>query len=300
MLPANTDSQWAYQCYKHLSDHPEGLAQALQQIGSSSTPASLKRTLLFVLGALTHPEHPKQMHPAVSSGLVRLLEHELYAPSELLPWMLLSLSSWRGSPDWPQRFEFASNALYTHTTPEGLCIAVREPVSSELTPLVIQALNASQASTSVRQAALETLRFSLEQEDARQAFMHVAQDPQNPDLQAQAAESLAFWVAHTPTDNKETALDALLQAAHTPSADALRLQIQGYLYGQDLTDAQAQRLLDYLEPNQEFTLRDFALYLLGGQARMQPKRWAPTLHALALQDPHPKIRERALDALKSL
>ncbi len=273
----------AYGCYEALAEHPSLLTRSLACIQDPNLPLSLRRPLLFALMALQNPP------PILEQTAIHLLQNS--KDPELLPWLILSLSSWRGAPHWPQRFHFPKNALYVKTTPEGLSIALREPLSESLAKAVLPYLDNEETSL----AALETLRFSLNTAAVRAAFLKKLQDPQEEGLLA--TEALCLWLNAQPQQDGSQVIDRLIENAALPGAHAFRLIVEGYLYGQPLSSENKDRLLDFLSLQQEYTLRSFALKLLEGSMAAGDASLVPLFMAMALKDPHPKIRQKACKAL---
>lgn len=297
---------YAYKSFLNFQNHPEALEKAHKELTSPHTPIEAKRSLVLVLGALTDPEIPQNMHPDVVSIFLKIFKtlrnkNPKDPDLDLAPWMLLSLSSWRGAPEWPTRFNFSKDALYTRQTPEGLSIALREPVPPALIPVALSYLHLQNGPTPRFTAALETLRCSLSHPETQKAFIDLTLQTTYPEEQSYAAEALAQWIAYSSTPQTlKTPMDALIEAAGAPDAHTLRLKIRAYLYGKPLSPSQSKKLLSYLQAHQEFTLRDFALKLLGAQAAVGHPQWTPLIQNIAQNDPHPKIRENALDIFKEL
>jgi len=247
--------------------------------------------LAFVLGTIGRSD----------PVLLRVLAHD---PDEgVLRCVLLALGATREPADDDEVFGLGARP-WGADGPHGLGITVRRAIDDVAVRRALAGF-LDHAAPTLRQAAAESLRHSLDAADARDAFRHAFAGEEADDVALPLGEGLAVWAAGTDdATERADVVRTLVARAADERLEGYRFRIEDDLGGMALGPEELAALREYAHPSQPLGLRAFALTVLAtGADRGGPDAAAEArrlLERTAQDDPDRAARDLAARLLGRL
>ncbi len=267
------------------------LDQAGVLLLDATTAPELREVLALVLGSLSIEEAQALLSRALDAA----------SSGSWIRTLLIALGSTKFEGDDDDVFG-DSGRPWVVDMPSGLAITVMSRIESGY--IRSQMLRYLHPGTleSVREAAIQALRHSLEYPDVRRDFRSNLASERNEDLRGEVAQGLAEWARKQSlaSPDRQDILASILAQSRKAETAAVRFGTEATLKQMPMNDAEVKAVADFLH-SPDYDQRRWAFAILGFKAESKelPARaeLLPMFGQILSRDPDPKIREYAAGAL---